>query len=104
LWLSVCLCWAEKLMNVNCNNLLNIDAFGIGSLKKLINNQDGSIVVGSLLKDDKVRKSVKELMKRLSFGAWEKSRSVVANGERWEDQGNGGTHSDAGRCGEVSKK
>jgi len=66
-------------MNVNCNNLLNIDAFGIGSLKKLINNQDGSIVVGSLLKDDNVRKSVKELMKRLSFGAREKSRSVVAN-------------------------
>jgi hypothetical protein len=42
-------------------------------LKKLIKNQDGSIVVGSLLKDDKVRKSVKELMKRLSFGAREKS-------------------------------
>jgi hypothetical protein len=27
---------------------LNIDAFEIGSLKKLINNQDGSIVVGGL--------------------------------------------------------
>ena len=48
LWLNVCLYWAEKLMNVNCNNLLNIDAFEIGSLKKLINNQDGSIVVGGL--------------------------------------------------------
>jgi hypothetical protein len=33
-------------------------------LKKLIKNQDGSIVVGSLLKDDIVGKSVK-LMKRL---------------------------------------
>ena len=48
MWLNVCLYWAEKLMNVNCNNLLNIDAFEIGSLKKLINNQDGSIVIGGL--------------------------------------------------------
>jgi hypothetical protein len=39
----VCLYWAEKLMNVNCNNLLNIDAFEIGSLKKLINNQDAGL-------------------------------------------------------------
>ena len=28
LWLNVCLYWAEKLMNVNCNNLLNTSKKG----------------------------------------------------------------------------